>query len=283
MKTGEQINSALSLRGKTRFLSLFFVLIIFAGILLYKNIPINPVCIILPEKQDILRVAHAGGGIEGETYTNSIQAMDLNYSNGFRFFEIDFNTTSDETIVCVHDWARFRKLAKKDDLDVALSFVEFEALNEQHFAHKRCTLESLADWFDVHKDAFLITDVKDNNLKSLELILKRIPNSNSIVIPQIYTPDEYDWVVSAGVEKVIWTLYKSPQNESYVLKNLKDMERVIAVTMPVVLAESRFPVKILRKGVSVYTHTVNDPNEYNRLTKQYCVSEVYTDFLKPGI
>ena len=281
MKIGKQVTFDNSSRGKIRFLSLLFVFIIFAGIFLYKNIPINLSCIFFTEKQNIFRVAHAGGGIDGETYTNSIQAMDLNYSKGFRFFEIDFNTTSDATIVCVHDWARFRTLANKDDLDVALSFAEFEALNGRHFTHKRCTLETLAEWFGEHQDTFLITDVKDNNLESLEVILNQIPNSDTVVIPQIYTPDEYDWVVSAGVKKIIWTLYRSPLTEFQILNKLENMQRVIALTMPVAMAESTFPVQVLRQGFGVYAHTVNDAEEYRRLTQNNCISEIYTDFLEP--
>ena len=81
-------------------------------------------------------MAHAGGGINGATYTNSIAAMNLNYSKGFRYFEIDFNTTSDANIVCVHDWKSFRKLGKKDDSDIPLSFAEFKLINELSDKHK---------------------------------------------------------------------------------------------------------------------------------------------------
>jgi arylsulfatase A-like enzyme len=49
-------------------------------------------------------VAHAGGGIKGRSYTNSLEALDENYRRGFRFFELDFNWTSDNQLVCIHDW-----------------------------------------------------------------------------------------------------------------------------------------------------------------------------------
>ena len=272
---------ALSTPRKIRLFSLLLIFFIVAGVFWYKAIPINPICLIFPENQDILRVAHAGGGIDGITYTNSIQALNSNYAKGFRYFEIDFNTTSDAVIVCIHDWAGFRRLAKKDDVDAPLRFADFEALNEQIPRYKNCTLESLAEWFGNHKDAFLITDVKDNNLKALEVILDQIPNSKTAVIPQIYAPDEYAWVAAEGVEKVIWTLYRTDLTELQILKELEKMKRVFAVTMSVAKAESNLTVKVLRKGFSVYAHTVNDSEEFKRLSEQNCVSEIYTDFLAP--
>ena len=51
-----------------------------------------------------LRVAHAGGGINGKTYTNSYEALNLNIKNGFTYFEIDFSFTRDNRLVCLHDW-----------------------------------------------------------------------------------------------------------------------------------------------------------------------------------
>jgi hypothetical protein len=36
------------------------------------------------------RIAHAGGGYEGQTYTNSYQALSANLKAGFVYFELDF-------------------------------------------------------------------------------------------------------------------------------------------------------------------------------------------------
>ncbi len=49
-------------------------------------------------------VAHAGGGIDGQTYTNSLEAMDLSYSLGHRVIEVDFCWSSDGRLVLMHEW-----------------------------------------------------------------------------------------------------------------------------------------------------------------------------------
>ena len=36
-------------------------------------------------------IAHAGGKIQGHEYTNSLEALDQSYNNGFRYFEFGYD------------------------------------------------------------------------------------------------------------------------------------------------------------------------------------------------
>jgi len=49
------------------------------------------------------QVAHAAGVIDKHCYTNSREAVLLNYGTGFRHFEVDFVRTRDGTVVTAHD------------------------------------------------------------------------------------------------------------------------------------------------------------------------------------
>lgn len=49
------------------------------------------------------RVAHAFGEIDGNFYTNSREAFDLNYEKGFRLFEVDLVLLKDGSVFCAHD------------------------------------------------------------------------------------------------------------------------------------------------------------------------------------
>ena len=55
-------------------------------------------------EKNIPLIAHAGGGFKDLTYTNSIDALELNKEN-YEFFELDFFLTDDGKIVCAHDWS----------------------------------------------------------------------------------------------------------------------------------------------------------------------------------
>ena len=49
-------------------------------------------------------IYHAGGGIDGLTYSNSREALEHTLNQGNRFVEVDFLFTSDGQLVCAHDW-----------------------------------------------------------------------------------------------------------------------------------------------------------------------------------
>ncbi len=52
-------------------------------------------------------IMHAGGSINKTYYTNSFEAIDKNYQDGNRIFEIDLNFSSDGDLVLIHSWDAF--------------------------------------------------------------------------------------------------------------------------------------------------------------------------------
>ncbi len=61
-------------------------------------------------------VMHAGGSINKTYYTNSFEAIDKNYQDGNRIFEIDLNFSSDGDLVLIHSWDAFgyQSILKKE-------------------------------------------------------------------------------------------------------------------------------------------------------------------------
>ena len=45
-------------------------------------------------------IAHAMGGIDGQVYTDSLEAWEENYKRGYRVFEVDLRVLDDATVVC---------------------------------------------------------------------------------------------------------------------------------------------------------------------------------------
>ena len=54
-------------------------------------------------------IAHAGGGIDQYTYTNSLEAVNLSISKGFKLIEIDLRETKDKHFVGVNSWQKYKK------------------------------------------------------------------------------------------------------------------------------------------------------------------------------
>ena len=114
-------------------------------------------------------IAHAGGEIFGNTYTNSLEALDSSYENGFRYFELDMIVTADNYIVASHDWEMWAKQTNfKGKLPPTLEeFKKYKILNK----FTALDYKDINKWFSDHKDAYLITD-KIEDVSLIENLLK---------------------------------------------------------------------------------------------------------------
>jgi hypothetical protein len=100
-------------------------------------------------------IAHAGGQIDGRRYTNSREALELAYQNGFRLFEFDLIKTSDGHLVAAHDWEWWRNATGSTASEP--SHREFKDL-PLFGAYRTFDLADLDHWFAEHTDSYLITD-----------------------------------------------------------------------------------------------------------------------------
>ena len=104
-------------------------------------------------------IAHAGGEVYGIRITNSLQALDNSYEKGFRFFELDFEWTSDGVPVILHDWGNANWFFNIKYSTKAHTYKEFKNL-KPILGLKIMDLKDLSNWLENHKDAYIITDVK---------------------------------------------------------------------------------------------------------------------------
>ena len=230
---------------------------------------------------DVHRVAHAGGGVDGQTYTNSYEALNTNIESGFQYFELDFSFTKDGEIVCLHDWQRSFTRTFGLEASGKLTLEEFEVLVKDKSEFTKCTLEGLALWLDDHPNAVIVTDAKEENVRALRKIKETIKEAETRVIPQVYDPENYSVVKQMGFDQIIWTLYRYQGGDDQVLDWVRQFEGPFAVTMPKKRAESSLPKRLKAIGVPSYVHTINSPELMNNFKSQYGISEIYTDFISP--
>lgn len=105
-----------------------------------------------------LTIAHAGGIIDENDYTNSLEAILSNYGKGQRVFEIDFAVTSDNKLVCKHGWKAVLQEGG----------ISGEAMDEQTFMSRPIlgqytplSLETLCQLMMQYPDMWVVTDTKD--------------------------------------------------------------------------------------------------------------------------
>lgn len=224
-------------------------------------------------------IAHAGGVVESQTYTNSLEALVASVARGFGLIEIDLSWTEDGHLVLLHDWDReFSRLF--DHHPGRLSLTEFRGARSRH-GLSHLMLEDLGRWLDRNPDVCVITDIKERNLEGLRRIAEVLPRHLPRFLPQIYHPSEHEAVVGLGYDGIIFTLYRSDLDDDAVLA-FSTSHRLLAVTMSLGRAANTDLMSRLHDaGVRVLVHTVNDLPTLAELTRLGAAG-VYTDWLLPS-
>lgn len=231
-----------------------------------------------------LVIMHAGGAIDGITGSNSRNAIDNSYMRGIKYIELDFNWTSDGNLVLVHDWDQMTRFCPGISPDKIPTLKEF--LNTKIIGrYESMDLDKLAHWLENHKDVSIITDIKINNIKALELIKNKHPEIIKQVIPQIYSYSEFDKVNALGYERIILSLYmmkiREKTDTNTIIKFAKTKD-IFAVVMAIELIDMiEDEEEYFKSNIAVYVHTTNSKNEARKII-QYGFTGVYSDSLSPN-
>jgi glycerophosphoryl diester phosphodiesterase len=193
-------------------------------------------------------VAHAGGAVLGLTYTNSSEALDEHYAEGYRVFELDFHWTSDGRLVVVHDWAEIsERVGAKSHV---FSYEEFVSARRRDGLHQ-LTFEDLRKWLQTHRDAFVVTDTKDSNIRLLRYLQENSGDIRPQLIIQIYRVSELRAARQLGPRAVWLTVYRY----EYPAWALPRISGVDAFVIPVG-SYDRYRNPLLMGRVHFYVHTV---------------------------
>jgi glycerophosphoryl diester phosphodiesterase len=193
-------------------------------------------------------VAHAGGAVRGITYTNSREALDEHYAEGYRVFELDFHWTSDGKLVVVHDWAGIS--ACFGTKPHVFSYDEFVSARRRDGLHQ-LTFEDLRKWMQIHRDAYIVTDTKDSNIRFLRYLQENGGDIRPQLIVQIYRMSELKAARQLGPRAVWLTVYKY----AYPGWALSRVSGVDAFVIPVAFYD-KYRNPLLMERVHFYVHSV---------------------------
>jgi len=235
-------------------------------------------------------IAHAMGGINGKTYTNSYEAFIANYAKGFKVFEVDLQLTSDGYLVARHDWdnKELYKLYQQDvpenKLGKPLKLAEFKKLMI-HKTYHALDISEIFSLMSKYPDMYLVTDTKDidndiiiNQFKTLVRKAKQV-DSNVLkrIVPQIYNQQMYRLIEDIHpFDSYIYTLYASTDTDQQVIEFVKGKTKVKAVTMSEFRVNPDIVSALNMNDVKSYVHTINDSDLYDKY-KAIGVFGIYTD------
>jgi glycerophosphoryl diester phosphodiesterase len=201
-------------------------------------------------------IAHGGGMVNGIQKSNSLDALDANYELGFRYFELDFNWTSDGELVAIHDWSE-AKVETFGGGPGVFALSDFKG-NPTRTGLKQLTIDDVASWLrNGHGAARIVTDIKDRNLDALELIALRYPDIRDRFVPQVYRFPEILSARKMGFQDIIMTLYASEYSEDGVMAFV-ERQKPFALTIPPHKVTAQFLSRLESLSVMTYTHGIND-------------------------
>lgn len=231
-------------------------------------------------------IAHGFGGIDGNKYTNSREALEQAYDKGYRVFECDFQII-DHHIVMMHDNMDEQLFQTST---AGMTYDEFMKL-KIYGEYTVMDLEDVMEFMSTHPDAYLMTDSKYRDdagsayaISSLVLEAQKVdPDILDRVIIQIYDQQMLDSVMKIyPFKSVVYTLYASFDSNSQVL-NFCASSGIGAVTMPYwrVDEDEEFIRQLNAIGVRSLVHTLNDKTEMEHYF-DLGVDMIYTDFAEPA-
>ncbi len=228
-------------------------------------------------------LAHALGGIDGHTYTNSVEALEHNLALGARFFEVDLSFTADGDLVCFHTGHEKHLGLERDITETSTE----EFLSRRYDGrYTLMTAEELLRRMAAEPEAYIVTDTKHDFAMSLAEVVRLAeavdPALVGRIVPQFYTPEQWRDVaeLEAGhgpFATVIFTLYRTRLDDDGVVETART-RHVPVVTMSTKRFNPDLVARLAALGVDSLVHTVNDRAEVESYLRRG-VRGLYIDFL----
>lgn len=158
-------------------------------------------------------IAHAGGGIDKKTYSNSKESLELAYENGLRIFEVDIYMTKDKKYVLTHD-SNASNITYKE-------FMSSKIYN----MYTPMDLNGLISFMKDHPYAYIIPDIKQYNNKEMLLdiytkLFKYAGNDKNItdrIIGTFKRVDVFEFVESKMKFDIKMLYYRNTANQEKII------------------------------------------------------------------
>ncbi|MBB1466516.1 hypothetical protein H5300_25270 [Vibrio sp. SG41-7] len=220
-------------------------------------------------------IAHAGGGINGLKYTNSLEAMEQSIEHGFKMVELDLLISSDGRIVAVHDWKTFHEMTNSNNTG-SISSKEFES-KIIYDKYKTLNISTAIDILDKN-DVVLVTD----KIKNLVLLSRYIIDKDKSII-EVFSIDKYNEAIDLGFNNVALNI---DLNTPFILDWI-DLNKIKAVTyrgdnLGSLGSEYKKAIELSNMGVSSMIYSTNDLDLDGIKASGIGNFALYVDFVLPS-
>jgi len=221
-------------------------------------------------------IAHGGGLINKDIYTNSLEALDKNYILGSRYLELDLKLTSDNIIVAVHDWDSWKKRANYKGV-LPPSYYEF-MIHKIDGKYSALSEYEIIKWFIKNNDAYLVTDKLDDFKK----IYNTFFNFKKRLIVELFTEKSIAEALLNKDSKILISqriLWQKKFSERYldILSKGKTRPYGFAVHNDKVYENPNFFKKAKFYGFKTYVYGMDEKKSFNSEKNVLCDLSVYIE------
>ena len=237
------------------------------------------------EEKDILLIAHAGGKINNDCGTNSLEALQNAIAEGYHYIELDLCLTSDSILVAAHDWQTFNERTgyplKKDTIPSLKDFKHRRILGK----YTPITAEEIGYILEVHPEVHLVTD----KVSDYKIINKYFLKYKKQLVIESFSFNDYQKLKEMGYYKVMYS------DETRIDENKKTLQLLQYAVLPdwfsttrineIAIGRSFFNRKknrfiIKHSDTRLNLYTINNLND---IPKDYInrIDMIYTDSIKP--
>ena len=224
-------------------------------------------------------IAHAGGEIKNFKYSNSLEALNYNYQNGFKFFELDLRETSDKKIVAVHKWKHWKKDNdyKKNTIPSYKEFMK-KKINKQF---SPLDMKTINNWFSDHNDAILVTD-KINDPK---LLIENFKFPERLIM-ELFDERSIEDALSLKFTNILISSDVIDKKYNFDLNRIKYYKKNgvfgLAASRHTIFKHPNYFKYAKKNGLKVYAFHLNDKKKFSTEAEMLCyfselISGVYAE------
>ena len=225
----------------------------------------------LAVERDVERfIAHAGGAIDGNLYTNSREALLQAIQAGFRLIELDLITTSDGHLVAAHDWPQWARMTGVESIPPTLE--EFLGA-KLHQKYTPMSLEQVKEIFLDNPDLILVTD----KTRDFGRLLDTFPHPDRLLV-EIFSEPDLKLARRMGVKHLMPSFFWGRSD----VRKIVDQYQIsfVALHTGSLTKNDALLRQMVRDGVCVFAFSSNQM-EFVEANIPNRVFGIYTDYFVP--
>lgn len=160
-------------------------------------------------------IAHALGCIGGNIYTNSREAMINSIEKGYKYLEVDIDSTSDGIFIASHDWELFNEITDHNELKDSMASYEDFKQRKIYNTYTPITIQEVVDTLMNHPDISVMTD----KISDPDIIDELFGKIKERVYVECFSEEDYFELKERGYH-VMFSTYTSITTLHYIIKNM---------------------------------------------------------------